>query len=150
MALSDTELQEILDKLSPDEQRQLLSKLQESVSLQRQQSRPQVQRQSSLNSIYACIYCGSSSIKKIGFTSKGTQRFLCKDCKRSFSENYSESLRYSHLPEETWREMLRGFMEELSITQIARNVGCSTKTVWLAKLKVNQALMTMLLYRYAF
>lgn len=39
--------------------------------------------------------------------------------------------------------MLRGFVEELSIPKIARNIGCSTKTVWLAKTKVNQALMTL-------
>ena len=39
--------------------------------------------------------------------------------------------------------MLRGFVEELSIPKIAKNCDLSTKTVWLAKTKVNQAIMTM-------
>mgnify|MGYP007089291424 CR=1 FL=1 len=39
--------------------------------------------------------------------------------------------------------MLRGFVEELSISKIAKNCDLSTKTVWLAKTKVNQAIMTM-------
>ena len=71
------------------------------------------------------------------------QRYRCKDCNSSWSENYGDSLRYTHLSEDTWKEMLRGFVEELSISKIAKNCDLSTKTVWLAKTKVNQAIMTM-------
>ena len=46
--------------------------------------------------------------------------------------------------------MLRGFVEELSISKIAKNCSLSTKTVWLAKRKVNQALMTLYGYTEMF
>ena len=46
--------------------------------------------------------------------------------------------------------MLRGFVEELSISKIAKNCDLSTKTVWLAKTKVNKAIMTMYGYTELF
>jgi transposase-like protein len=32
-----------------------------------------------------CKYCGSSNIKKNGFTKNGIQRYKCLDCKHTFS-----------------------------------------------------------------
>lgn len=143
MALTDTELNDILSALSPDEQRQLLNRLQENLAPAPVQQTTAQPKLTNTGKVYACIHCGSVNYKKHGFTNQGMQRYVCKDCKKTFSENYGDSLRYSHLSEDTWREMLRGFIEELSIPKIAQNIGCSTKTVWLAKTKVNQAIMTM-------
>lgn len=144
MALTDTELHEILSKLTPEEQKKLLEQL------GRIPPQPPPKPQPKDTKVYCCIHCGSANYKRHGTTSKGLQRFICKDCGKTFSENYGDSLRYSHLSEDTWKEMLRGFVEELSIPKIANNVGCSTKTVWLAKTKVNQALMTMYGYKELF
>lgn len=144
MALTNEELQEIISNLSPNEQRQLFEQLGKHINTAPTADIPIKKSVSKDNSkVYCCIKCGSVNYKKNGYSNSGVQRYRCKDCGASFSENYGDSLRYTHLSEDTWKEMLRGFVEELSIPKIAQNVGCSTKTVWLAKTKVNQALMTM-------
>lgn len=134
MALTNEELQDIISGLSEEEQRAIFEGLKRTF-----ENKPKKTE----SKVYCCIHCGSASYKKHGTTNKGLQRYRCHDCGRTWSENYGDSLRYTHLSEETWKEMLRGFVEELSIPKIARNIGCSTKTVWLAKTKVNQALMTL-------
>ena len=143
MALTDKDLQDILSGLSEEEQRALLEKL-------KGKFENGGNNKSTDSKVYCCTACGSTNYKKHGTTASGMQRYICKDCGKSFSENYGDSIRYTHLSEDTWKEMLRGFVEELSIPKIARNVGCSTKTVWLAKQKVNQAIMTMYGYSEIF
>lgn len=146
MALTNEELQDILGNLTPEEQKQLYNQIGKSISnteptIPTQSNKHPVSKENS--KVYCCIKCGSANYKKNGYTSTGMQRYRCKDCNSSWSENYGDSLRYTHLSEDTWKEMLRGFVEELSISKIAKNCDLSTKTVWLAKTKVNQALMTL-------
>ena len=153
MALTNKELQDILDNLTPEEQKQLYHQLSRNISNTEpttplQSNKHPVSKENS--KVYCCIKCGSVNYKKNGYTSTGMQRYRCKDCNSSWSENYGDSLRYTHLSEDTWKEMLRGFVEELSISKIAKNCDLSTKTVWLAKTKVNQAIMTMYGYTELF
>lgn len=144
MALTNEELQDILAGLSEEEQKALFERLRQTFGKDTPPLPPPTPKPKSTESkVYCCIYCGSASYKKHGTTNKGLQRYRCHDCGRTWSENYGDSLRYTHLSEETWKEMLRGFVEELSIPKIAKNCSLSTKTVWLAKTKVNQALMTL-------
>lgn len=153
MALTNKELQDILDNLTPEEQKQLYHQLSRNISNTEpttplQSNKHPVSKENS--KVYCCIKCGSVNYKKNGYTNTGMQRYRCKDCNSSWSENYGDSLRYTHLSEDTWKEMLRGFVEELSISKIAKNCDLSTKTVWLAKTKVNQAIMTMYGYTELF
>lgn len=153
MALTNEELQDILGNLTPEEQKQLYHQLSRNISNTEpttpiQSNKHPVSKENS--KVYCCIKCGSANYKKNGYTSTGMQRYRCKDCNSSWSENYGDSLRYTHLSEDTWKEMLRGFVEELSISKIAKNCDLSTKTVWLAKTKVNQALMTLYGYTEMF
>lgn len=153
MALTNEELQDILGNLTPEEQKQLYNQIGKSISnteptIPAKSNKHPVSKENS--KVYCCIKCGSANYKKNGYTSTGMQRYRCKDCNSSWSENYGDSLRYTHLSEDTWKEMLRGFVEELSISKIAKNCDLSTKTVWLAKTKVNQALMTLYGYTEMF
>lgn len=152
MALTNEELQDILGNLTPEEQKQLYHQLSRNISntetTPTQSNKHPVSKENS--KVYCCIKCGSANYKKNGYTSTSMQRYRCKDCNSSWSENYGDSLRYTHLSEDTWKEMLRGFVEELSISKIAKNCDLSTKTVWLAKTKVNQALMTLYGYTEMF
>ena len=131
MALTNKELQDILDNLTPEEQKQLYHQLSRNISNTEpttplQSNKHPVSKENS--KVYCCIKCGSVNYKKNGYTSTGMQRYRCKDCNSSWSENYGDSLRYTHLSEDTWKEMLRGFVEELSISKIAKNCDLSTKT----------------------
>jgi len=152
MALTDKDLQNIISELSEGEQRALLEKLKDKFDTDRKakpvHSETPVQRTDGKS--YSCTVCGSINCKKHGTTASGMQRYICKNCGKTFSENNGEALRYSHLSEDIWKEMIRGFVEESSLATIANNIGCSTKTVWLAKQKVNQAIMAIYGYNELF
>jgi len=36
-----------------------------------------------------CLRCESTNVRKFGISSAGTQRYECKDCKRTFQSNYT-------------------------------------------------------------
>lgn len=90
--------------------------------------------------IDCCLHCGSTAIKKIGKTKGGMQRYLCKDCKKSFSENYGLITHYSHLSEWQWQEAVRATVVGLSLTELAKNINVSTKTAWLCRMKIYDTL----------
>ena len=86
--------------------------------------------------IECCLHCGSTAIKKIGKTKGGIQRYLCKDCHKSFSENYGLITHYTHLAEWQWKEAIRATIERLSLTVLAKNIKVSTSTAWLCRMKI--------------
>lgn len=94
----------------------------------------------SQSTIECCLHCGSISIKKHGKTTGGVQRYKCKDCGKTFTENYGLITHYSHLSDWQWREIIRGIVDSLSLTDIAKNIGTSSSTVWSCRLKVYQTL----------
>lgn len=51
------------------------------------------------STIECCLHCGSVAIKKHGTTKGGVQRYICKDCGKTFSENYGLITHYTHLSE---------------------------------------------------
>lgn len=67
-------------------------------------------------------------------------RYLCKDCKKTFSENYGLITHYSHLASWQWLEIIRGVVSHQSITDIAKNIGTSTSTAWSYRLKIYQTI----------
>jgi len=79
MALTDTELNDILSALSPDEQRQLLNRLQENLAPAPVQQTTAQPKMTNTGKVYACIHCGSVNYKKHGFTNQGMQRYRCRE-----------------------------------------------------------------------
>lgn len=152
MALSNEELQDIISNLSPEERKQLLSQLGRQVEVDSitnptnatgEKTKPKVQPKTANSKVYCCPSCGSASYKKKGHTNQGMQRYLCKDCGKSFSENYGDSLRYSHLTKEQWLELFRGIVNNHSLTVIANDANMSVSTAWACRTKINQAIATM-------
>ena len=92
------------------------------------------------STIECCLHCGSVSIKKHGKTTGGVQRYKCKDCGKTFTENYGLITHYSHLSDWQWREVIRGTVEGLSLTEIAKNIGTSPSTVGSCRLKIYQTI----------
>lgn len=93
--------------------------------------------------INCCLHCGSVKIKKHGTTKGGVQRYICKDCGKTFSENYGLITHYTHLSEWQWQEIIRSTVCGASITDIAKNIKASTSTVWSCRLKVYQTVMNI-------
>lgn len=95
------------------------------------------------STIECCLHCGSVSIKKHGKTTGGVQRYKCKDCGKTFTENYGLITHYSHLADWQWKEVIRGTIEGLSLTEIAKNIGTSPSTVWSCRMKIYQTLFNV-------
>lgn len=97
MALTNEELQDILSRLSEEEQRQLFKKLGKKFDdIIDKPDKPErtlsnhkpVSKEDS--KVYYCIKCSSINYKKNGFTSTGMQCYSCNDCNSSWSENYGD------------------------------------------------------------
>lgn len=96
------------------------------------------------------MHCGSVSIKKHGKTTGGVQRYKCKDCGKTFTENYGLITHYSHLADWQWKEIIRGTIEGLSLTEIAKNIGTSASTVWSCRMKIYQTIKNIYGYSDTF
>ncbi len=99
-----------------------------------------------ISKIECCLHCGSIRIKKHGKTKGGVTRYICKDCKKTFSENYGLITHYSHLAGWQWLEVIRGVVSHQSITDIAKNIGASTSTAWSCRLKIYQTIKNIYSY----
>lgn len=118
MALSDDELQGIISRLSPEERKQLLSQLGRQIEIDSisnptnsTNTKPKHEPKDANSKVYCCPLCGSISYKRYGYTKKGIQRYLCKDCGKTFSENYGDSLRYRHLTDSQLMTILKGIVK---------------------------------------
>ena len=119
MALTNEELLDLIMGLSPEERKRLQEQLGIQINIDNitditdTTTPDKPKRKTPEGKIYCCVHCGSANYKKIGFTKKGLQRYLCKDCKKSFSENHGDSLRYTHLSDEQWGIIITGVVYSL-------------------------------------
>lgn len=165
MALSNELLQEIISNLTPEERIQLQSQLDLQITQDQNDiaegreplspinrptaptapkapTTPKIPKQST-NDIYCCLFCGSVRLKPHGFTSAGNQRYYCRDCKKSFTENHGSALKWTHIPDETWKTILSGLVNNHSLPVIAKDTGLVQSTIWLCKQKVCTAISQM-------
>lgn len=87
MALTDKELQDIIYNLSEEEQKIILEKLKNKFDDNKQNKQTDKPIKKYNTQINNCAYCGSNNYKKHGTTASGMQRYICKDCGKTFSEN---------------------------------------------------------------
>ena len=86
--------------------------------------------------VIACKKCGSVALIKHG-KNGNVPRFRCKDCGATVSVA-DKTIRYrSRMDDAQWTEILRGMVENLSLSKIAANTGVSVPTAWKAEKKVH-------------
>ncbi len=90
-----------------------------------------------------CISCGSKHVVKNG-TSCGTQRYLCKECGKSFGETENTILKSSNKGLEVWRLYVKCMVEKKSIRKCAEICGISVPTSFLWRHKILDALQNMM------
>ena len=156
MALTNEELQEIISGLSPEERKRLQKQLGIQIEVDNitnitdTTTPDKPKRKTPEGKIYCCPHCGSADYKKNGFTDKGMQRYICKDCKKTFSENHGDSLRYTHLSDEQWGIIITGVVYDHSLPMIAKDADVSVSTAWTCKTKICQAIPKMYGYEDLF
>ena len=161
MALSNEDLRQLISNLSQEERQQLFSQLKEqfdstdTVKGEKPLSPPTKPTQKKItkkgnDGIHCCVYCGSARLKSHGVTSAGNQRYICKSCGKTFTENHGSAIRYTHIDKDTWLEILRGIVNNHSTTVIARDTGLVASTIWLCRQKVCNAIKDMYGYNDLF
>ena len=69
-----------------------------------------------------CTHCGSTKFVKNG-SYKGSQRFICKDCGRAFSDKVRK---YTYADKERFLEM---YLNNTGVRKAARFMGCSSSLI---------------------
>ncbi len=159
MALSNEDLKQLISNLTQEEKQQLFSQLKEHLDNRNTEQEPpsptDKPKQKKIThkrngAILSCVYCGSTRLKSHGVTSAGNQRYICKSCGKTFTENHGSAMRYSHIDKETWMEILRGIIHNHSTTVIAKDTGLAPSTVWICRQKVCNAIKDMYGYNDLF
>ncbi|WP_338780503.1 IS1595 family transposase [Metabacillus sp. FJAT-52054] len=89
----------------------------------------------------ACVHCGSVSVKRNG-TYRSRQRYLCKDCGKSFNDMSGSPLsgtRYAH----KWVQYFEMMIEGYSLRKIAKKMKIHLSTAFYWRHKILFALKTV-------
>ena len=87
-----------------------------------------------------CIYCGNSHIVKNGHRADGTQRFLCKDCHKSFIPSSNTIVSGTRKRIETWAKYISCMMDKKTLNETASECNISKNTAFTWRHKVLGAL----------
>ncbi len=80
--------------------------------------------------IERCPRCGSVAIVKKGKSRSGEQRYLCRDCGRTFGMGSGRILGTSRLPKETWMAYAECFVLMLPLRECATRCHVCLKTAY--------------------
>lgn len=87
-----------------------------------------------------CPCCGSVHTCKNGTRANGVQKFICKDCKKSFSATTKTVLSSSKKPYEAWVKFIKCELNHLTLEESAEEVGISKTTAFHWRHKLFKAL----------
>lgn len=77
-----------------------------------------------------CPHCGSSNIKKRGKDSRKRQRYQCKNCEKSSTQDTSHYIASSKLPLEKWLLFIECYVDFMSLRDTAQACGVCLKTAF--------------------
>lgn len=92
--------------------------------------------------ILCCPHCGSVSIKKNG-TNNGVQRFICKDCNKTFSVNTNTFFFHNRIPEEKWLEFIDYEFSGLTLKEESYYLKFSVHTCFRMRHKLYEAVSSI-------
>lgn len=82
-----------------------------------------------------CPECGSGGYVRYGRTAKGTERFRCKSCGRTFTPK--RLISNSQIPEEKWMAFAECYVYGISIRGSADRCGVSASTAYRMKCRID-------------
>lgn len=89
----------------------------------------------------ACVHCGSVAIKRNG-KYRSRQRYLCKDCGKSFNDTTASPLSGTHYPHK-WLKYFQLMVEGVSLPKIAEELNIHVSTAFYWRHKVLYALRSL-------
>lgn len=131
-----TKLVEELKNLTDEEIVKLFSEVEVEKSAQ-------VKGGTNKNQVKTCPHCGSIGVVKSGKTAAGTQRYICKDCRKTFTPETNTIFSHSNLDKRQWYQIFKGIVERSSLATIAEKIGMSVKCAWYNKHKIQTVLLAL-------
>ena len=92
---------------------------------------------------HGCIYCGGSHVVKNGTRKDGTQRFLCRDCKKSFLPTSLSVTSGTRKRLSVWASYLKCMMDRKTLRETSEACGISIPTAFSWRHKILDALHEM-------
>lgn len=86
-------------------------------------------------SVSACPHCGGTALIRYG-TKRGKQRFLCKDCERTFVTTTNTVMCMSHYNKQTWQEVLEDTLAGNAMSFTEKRLGLSHQAVFHMRHKI--------------
>ena len=87
-----------------------------------------------------CLHCGSSHYVKNGRRSDGTQRYLCRDCGKSFLVSTNSVTSGTHKPLGVWRKYFSCMMAAMTLKDTCAECGISMTTAFQWRHKILDSL----------
>ena len=84
----------------------------------------------------ACPRCGDAHVVRRGRDADGTQRWLCRGCRRTFTGKSRSLVASSRLDEATWDRFVDGMVEGLTLRELADRCGVCVKTSWYMRKRI--------------
>lgn len=91
-----------------------------------------------------CPRCGCTQAIRYGKTTKGTQRWLCKGCGRSFTPKTYALLATSKLEEWQWMAFAECMADMVPLRECARRCETSLPTAWFMRMRICEVLESVL------
>ena len=92
---------------------------------------------------HGCIYCGGSHVVKNGTRKDGTQRFLCRDCKKSFLPTSESVTSRTRKNLSVWTSYLKCMLDRKTLRETSEECGISISTAFFWRHKILDALHEM-------
>lgn len=93
--------------------------------------------------VYKCPYCGGIHIVRNGHRKDGVQKFVCKDCKRSFVPMTNTVYAYSHKDLSTWESYIKSILAGEHLRAVAEKCKINLRTSFLWRHKIISSLCSM-------
>jgi len=87
-----------------------------------------------------CDHCGSVHIVKNGKTPTGRQKYMCRDCGKSYSDTRSSITASSKKPYHVWESFIMCMMNEFTLRKTTKLVDISLPTAQVWRHKVMEAM----------
>ena len=83
-----------------------------------------------------CLHCGSTHFVKNGRRADGTQRYLCRDCNKSFLASTNSIVSRTRKQLSVWKQYFDCMMAEKTLQESARECGISMSTAFFWRHKI--------------
>ena len=90
-----------------------------------------------------CPFCGGTHIIKNGLKD-GRQRYLCKDCKKTFGNTHNTILKSSKKDLSVWKKYVHCMIKKYPLRKCAKECGISLSNAFIWRHKILDALQNMM------